>query len=57
MPIFSGGAMWSCDFVNVNGTAFLVQKEDRHVSRFETIGLVFAYVCWMAVFFDRCVLD
>ena len=29
VPIFRAGAMWSCDFLNVNGTAFLLQHADR----------------------------
>jgi hypothetical protein len=29
VPIFVGGSGWSCDFLNVNGTSFLLQHDDR----------------------------
>jgi hypothetical protein len=29
VPIFPGGSEWSCDFLNTNGTAYLLQHADR----------------------------
>lgn len=29
VPIFRKGSMWSCDFLNVNGTSYLLQHADR----------------------------
>lgn len=29
VPIFSNGSQWSCDFLNLNGTSYLLQHEDR----------------------------
>ena len=29
VPIFPKGSMWSCDFLNVGGTSYLLQHEDR----------------------------
>eukprot|EP00038_Savillea_parva_P023150 m.39828 g.39828 ORF g.39828 m.39828 type:complete len:268 (+) comp5869_c0_seq2:187-990(+) len=29
VPIFPKGSMWSCDFVNTNGTSYLLQHADR----------------------------
>ena len=29
VPIFPGGAEWSCDFLNTNGAAYLLQHDDR----------------------------
>ena len=29
VPIFQNGSAWSCDFLNVNGTSYLLQHEDR----------------------------
>lgn len=29
VPIFTNGSQWSCDFLNINGTSYLLQHADR----------------------------